>query len=1079
MYEDSYQLKFRLYLTFYKPHKLTRLVFFFTSICILCTSSLFGQSHYFKRYQVENGLSNSTVFCSLQDRNGFLWFGTKDGLNRFDGYNFKIFQTDADDTKSIGDNFIRSIYEDPNGGIWLGTNNGLYKYNVINENFSLAVATEIDIRDIAMDKNGEVWYISGSNLNRFNPATKKIFSFNPKSFFYASSISLSDDGTVWLSSNVGTLEKYNSKTNTFKSFDVFANSVSSSSRWIEKIRTFGNDYVFIATSTQGAKIFDIKTETYRDILRYNPDKTDIYARDFARRSADEFWIGTESGVFIYNIKTNKYINLRKSYNDPYSLSDNAVYTLTVDKEGGVWAGTFFGGVNYYPKQYTSFEKFFPDYSPLSLSGNAIREIRQDKYGNLWFGTEDAGLNKLENKGKGFIHYYPNGKKGSIAYSNIHGLLAIDNKLWIGTFEHGLDIMDIKSGKIVKHYDAGPSANQLKNNFIVTFYQTSKGEILIGTRSGLFCYNSASDDFSYIPYLSAHFVHSIIEDHTGTIWVGTVGQGLFYFNKKTKQSGNYKFDPKDKNSIGSNNVNAVYEDSDHTLWLATEGGGLCQLLPDKKTFKRITNKNGLPSNTAYKIIEDNDKNLWITSSKGLVFMDRDSKRLKIYSKANGLLNDQFNYNSAFKDKDGMLYFGSVKGLIKIDPTQFIKSSFVPPVYITGFQIYNEEVGVNNPSSPLKKSINFTDTIYLNYDQSSFSIDFASLSYTAPEMTEYAFKMVGLEKDWTYIKSNRKAYFTELSPGKYVFKVKAANFSGLWNGKEKQITILIAPPFWASYWAYLVYILLLVFLIYLGFSTYHNRHKAKNERKLELFEHEKEKEIYHAKIEFFTNVAHEIRTPLTLIKGPMEKIIMKVDEVPQIKNNLLIMERNTDRLLNLTNQLLDFRKTETNGFSLNFVKANIKLLLEDNYQRFKPLAEQKKIRFRINLPETPVSAYVDPEALNKILSNLLNNAVKYSKSKVKLTLQPLEEGESYLTLIVENDGYLIPKEMKEKVFETFYRIKETEKVSGSGMGLALARSLTQLHNGTLVMLPSENNMNIFSLTLPIHQDIEFNPVMTDKI
>ena len=1058
---------------------MTRFVFCFTILIILCTSSIFGQSRYFKRYQVENGLSNSTVFCSLQDRNGFMWFGTKDGLNRFDGYTFKIFQTDVDDPKSIGDNFIRSIYEDPHGVIWVGTYKGLYQYDVISETFSLAVATDFDVRAIVMDKLGDVWYISGANLNKFNPATKKIFSFNPQSFFYASSICLSDDGIVWVSANDGVLKKYNPKTNTFKSYNVYDKEPFSSSKYIEKIRGFGNDYIFIATSTQGAKIFDIKSETYRNILRYNLDKTDIYARDFARHSADEFWIGTESGIFIYNIKTNKYTNLRKSYNDPYSISDNAIYTLTIDKEGGIWAGTFFGGVNYYPKQYTSFEKFFPDYSPKSLSGNAVREICQDQYGNLWFGTEDAGLNKLESKEKGFIHFYPNGTKSTISYTNIHALLAVGNKLWIGTFEHGLDILDIKSGKVVKHYNSGSGANQLKNNFIITFLQTSEGKIYLGTRSGLFSYNEGTDDFTYIPYLSAHFVHSITEDHNGTIWVGTVGQGLFYFNPKTKQSGNYQFDPKDKNSLGSNNVDAVYEDSKHTLWLATEGGGLCQLLPDHKTFKRITNKNGLPSNTVYKIIEDNDQNLWITTSKGLVFMERNTNHLKIFSKANGLLNDQFNYNSAFKDKDGMLYFGSVKGLIKVDPTKFIKSTFVPPVYITGFQINNEEVGLNNRKSPLKKSINFTDTIRLNYDQSTFSIDFASLSYTAPEMTEYAFKMVNLEGNWTYLKSNRKAYFTDLSPGKYVFKVRAANFSGIWAGKEKQLVIQITPPFWANYWAYLLYFLLLLFSIYLSISTYHNRHKAKNQRKLELFEHEKEKEIYHAKIEFFTNVAHEIRTPLTLIKGPMEKIIMKVDEVPQIKNNLLIMQRNTDRLLNLTNQLLDFRKTETNGFSLNFVKANVKLLLENNYQQFKPLAEQKKIRYKINVPDTSVYAYVDPEALNKILSNLLNNAIKYSESMVLLTLQPLEEGESHITFIVENDGYLIPKEMKEKVFETFYRIKETEKVAGSGMGLALARSLTQLHNGMLVILPSENNRNVFSLTLPIHQDIEFNPVMTDRI
>ena len=1038
-----------------------------------------AQSRYFKRYQVENGLSNSTVFCSLQDKNGFLWFGTKDGLNRFDGYNFKTFQTDTDDPHSIGDNLIRSIYEDPKGNLWIGTHSGLYTYNALNERFTIAVATDVEIKDLVMDGHGNLWYTSNQTLCKIDAKSKKISTYNSKSYFFSTALTVSANGTLWVASTKGTLEKYNAQNNSFTSYSVFNKSAPSASNWIERIKTFDNDFVFIATSNQGVKIFDTHTGTYRDILRYNPDKTDIYARDFAKRSEDELWIASEAGIFIYNLKTNTCQNLRKSYNDPYSISDNAVYTLTKDQEGGIWAGTFFGGVNYSPKPYTSFEKYFPDYGPYSLSGNAVREICQDKFGNLWFGTEDAGLNKLQKGGKGFTHYYPNGTKTSISYTNIHGLLPMDDKLWVGTFEHGLDIMDIKSGKIVKHYNAGSALNQLKSNFMVSLYKTSKGQVLVGTSFGLYRYNAKADNFTPIQNLQGNFIHTMCEDHSGTIWIGTLGGGLFYYNDKTAQSGNFKSDSKNKNSIGSNSVNGVFEDSKYNLWIATEGGGLCLLLPDHKSFKRLTNKNGFPSNTVYKVIEDDQKNLWVTTSKGLVFIKRNTSAIKVYSKANGLLNDQFNYNSAFKDKDGVLYFGSVKGLVKIDPKKFIESKFVPPVYITGFQIYNKDVTLNSENSPLKKSINFTDTLHLKYNQSSFSIDFAALNFTAPETTEYAFKMDGLEKDWTYIKANRRVYFTELTPGSYTFKVKAANSSGIWNAKEKRLTILISSPFWASNWAYLFYILLGLVLIYVGFSTYHTRHKLKNKRKLELFEHEKEKEIYHAKIEFFTNVAHEIRTPLTLIKGPMEKIIREADAVPKIKNNLLIMERNTDRLLNLTNQLLDFRQTETNGYSLNFVKADIKLLLEDNYQRFKPLSEQKKLRFTLSLPATKVYAYVDTEALNKIISNLLNNAIKYAESVVQLDLLPVTEFENQFVIIIKNNGYVIPMDMKEKIFETFYRIKETEKVSGSGMGLALARSLTHLHKGNLVLLPSENHMNVFALTLPLHQDIEFNPVMTDKI
>jgi signal transduction histidine kinase/ligand-binding sensor domain-containing protein/DNA-binding response OmpR family regulator len=789
-------------------------------------------------------------------------------------------------------------------------------------------------------------------------------------------------------------------------------------------------------------------------------------------SGDEYWVATESGIFIYNLATGKYVNLRKHYSNPYSISDNAVYSLCADSEGGIWAGTHFGGVNYYPKQYMSFEKLFPKSDENSISGNAVREIRKDHYGDLWIGTEDAGLNKFNPENGIFTNFKPTGAKTSLAHYNIHGLLATGDELWIGTFEHGLDVMDIKTGKIIRHYSAGTQAGSIKSNFVYAIHQTRSGEILVCTSMVLYRYHRESDDFTVLPEFpdGLHYT-AILDDDQGTLWAGTYRDGIYYFNPETNKKGYFKHEPENKNSLSSNTVNGIFEDSNNDLWFATDGG-LCKLSPRGNHIKRYTVKEGFPSNVIYSLLEDKHRNLWASTSKGLVCFNPTTEKIKIFTKAHGLLSDQFNYNSAYKDASGKMYFGSINGLISFNPAEFIKNTFIPPIDITGFQIHNKELAVGKNNSPLKNSITFTDKLLLQHDQSSFSLDFAALSYTAPQMAEYAYKMEGLDKGWNFLKANRKVYFTELPPGKYTFMVKASNSSGLWNEQATQLEIEIQPPFWASYWAYLLYTALGAITMYYVIRNYHRQTERKNERKIQLLENEKEKEVYQAKIEFFTTVAHEIRTPLTLIKGPLEKVIKTTSGIPEVKDKLIVMEKNTRRLLDLVNQLLDFRTTETKGFSLNFAKADISELVRDTYYSFKPAAEQENLSFKIDLPDLPLYAYVDREALTKILSNLFNNALKYAENRVLIQVLPCHSEDVFFSIEIKNDGYLIPFEIRENIFEPFFRLQENGHKPGTGIGLPLARSLAELHKGTLELQRPENDLNVFVLRLPIHQEKEYN-------
>ncbi|HKZ66421.1 MAG TPA: two-component regulator propeller domain-containing protein [Chitinophagaceae bacterium] len=1036
---------------------------------LLIVTSIAGQSYYFRHYQVENGLSNNAVICSAQDKKGFLWFGTKDGLDRFDGYSFKIFRNDPDEKGSIGSNFIHSLYVDPNDVLWVGTEKGLYRYNATTESFTLLVTPFTEqITDIQMDAAGNLWFISNFNLFKYTEAENKMFHFTLNNYFETTSICTLPDGSVWVSTPSGLLKKYNAAINSFSEYDVFSHSPKTVSTWIERLYGTRDGNMLIGTSNQGVKLFQTATGTYKDILTYNVDKTEIFARNFVQTSDNECWIATESGIFIYNLKTGTTINLHKDYSNPYSISDNAVYTFCKDKEGGIWAGTYFGGISYYPKQPLTFHKYFPEEGKNSLSGNVVREIHQDQYGSLWIGTEDAGLNKFDKATGLFKPFKPTGNKEGISYTNIHGLLATGNELWIGTFEHGLDVMNIQTGKVVRHYSKGSGGHSLKSNFIHCISQSGNGEIMLGTTIGAYMYNRDRDNFSALPGMPLYnWYSSILKDDQGTIWAATYGNGVNYYNTKTKKGGNFRYEAQNKNSLSSDRVNSLFQDSYKNLWLATEGG-LCRFDPKTNSFKRYTTKNGLPTNFILSLLEDDKKNLWISTSKGLLCFNPRTTQAIVYTTTNGLLNDQFNFSSAYKDLQGRMYFGSVKGMISFHPDEFIKNNYSPLVYITGFQVNNKELAINKNGSPLTRSITYTEKINLKHNQSTFSIDFASFSYSAPEMSEYAYKMEGLDQDWTYLKTNRKAYFTELSPGTYTFKVKAANSSGDWNVRESNLIIEILPPWWASTTAYFFYAALALFIIYYLTRNYHRRIKEKNRRKIEQLEIAKEKELYEAKMEFFTNVAHEIKTPLTLIKGPLEKVVKKAGGIPEIKDSLRIMEKNTSRLVDLTNQLLDFRQTEIRGFSLNFTKQNITELIEDNFISFKPLAEQKDLQFTMSPLPQKLFAFIDAEAFNKILTNLFSNAVKYASTKVELCLLPVKKDDKTFTIEIKNDGYLIPFEMKEKIFEPFFRLKETEKQKGTGIGLALSRSLAQLQKGVLDLKESENNMNVFSLTMPFNLD-----------
>lgn len=1038
-----------------------------------------AQSYYFKHYQADDGLAHNSVSAIIQDRKGLIWVGTRGGLNRFDGYTFKTYKNEKNKFGNIGNNVIICISEDHNGMLWIGTGTGIFKYNPYKEIFTpLDRAPQAYISNIVVDHQNNLFFLAGNRLYKYTQKEKKLTDFKTE----ASCIALDQKMNLLVGDDNGILTMYDRQNRIAKTIKLFEHNIPSNLRSISKIFPTKTDEILIGCFKQGLKSYNVKTGIIRSLPLLNTG-TDIYVRDITACNNQEYWIATESGIYIYNLTTNTSRNLRKKAGDPYSIPDNAVYTVCRDNDGGMWTGTFFGGLSYYSKANARFEKYYPLVGTNSISGSAVREITADHTGNLWIGTEDAGFNKFDPRTGKFTNYPSTGTKGGVSYPNIHGLLAINNQLFVGPFLHGMEIMDIRTGLVTERFKLIGDKNDRVSDFVLCVYLTRDSTLLVGTAykgSGLFTYDRKLKKFSrikQIPYNS--YVFDIKEDKKGNIWTGSVDQGAFFYHPKTGAKGNIRFGDKLKNKVVNEfPVYGILEDSNNAMWFTTEGGGLIKLSPDRKLLKKFTTENGLPTNVLFRMLEDDSKHLWISSLKGLICFDMRTEKIKTYTQSNGLITDQFNFNSAYKDNHGKMYFGSVKGMIAFNPTDFEQKETGPSTYITGFQINNKEIIPNATNSPLTKSILYTDTLVLEHDQNNFSIEFAALDYSSPEVTRYEYLMKGLDKTRTYLASNRQAYFTDLSAGNYTFVVRAKSNVGSWIGKERQICIKILPPFWKSPIAYFLYLLLFTVSLFLSVRYYHRYLERKNLNKLKLFEHEKEKEIYTAKIEFFTNIAHEIQTPLTLILGPVERMIKKVEEHIGIKKSLFMVEKNAKRLAELTSQLLDFRKTEMNQFGLNFVNIDITSLLKEQVAAFRQEAEKNKISLKLEMPKNHVVVFADREALVKICSNLISNALKYAVTFAVVNLGEVQANDAYFVIRFSNDGKGIPNEFRDRIFEPFFRLHGKDK-PGTGIGLSLAKSLTELHNGSLKLVSSATDNVIFELTLPVHQEFEFKLSSWKKI
>jgi ligand-binding sensor domain-containing protein/signal transduction histidine kinase/DNA-binding response OmpR family regulator len=1048
---------------------------FFISILV---SFLFivadGKPYYFRHYRNDTGLSNNAVFTCIQDRKGFIWFGTKEGLTRFDGFQFKIFLNSPSVSNCLLNNFVTALYEDGDGWIWIGTAKGICYYIPDNDCFGTINATDTKVDKLILDisaSGNNIWIATFTGTYKYNKESGRLDYYPASKYFSPRRIDLTNAGDIWISATDGMIYKYDARRDNFISYKVLTEKEIAESVRLEEIVDAGKYGLIILTNNAGLRQFELNTGKVSPLFENDYDWRNIIIRTAYLNTGEELWVGTESGIYILNLETGLTQNLQMIRTDPFSLSNNAIRTITKDSEGGVWVGTFYGGVNYLPPGNKPFEKFYPTGLPGSLNGNVVREIRTDSYGNLWLGTEDAGLMKFDNRTKLFTNFSVGGDKELIDSRNVQGVLVDGNNLWIGTFDKGIYVLNIPSERIVNHFTVNDKKSGLNTNSFITFLKTADGTIYAGSPSGLFQFYPETSKFSFLDDVaSGTFIHCLYEDSKHNIWIGTYGHGLYKYDRSSGICKRILSDKGDYEDLRFEHVTSIFEDNNHKVWFTTEGNGFSYIDGETEQITRFIPGKDIDFAIYCAMLQDGHGNLWITSTRGLLRFNPDSNNYIAFTKDDGLLDNNFSYNSAYQDKNGKMYFGTVTGLVSFYPEEIKENNSTPPIYLTGFQVNGVEYLVNPTGSSDFMSILVTKQISLKYIQSSFSIDFVSPAFASPNLKKYKYRMEGSDPGWVMISGNRKVYYTNLSPGEYRFRVLSSSDGKTWSPLETRLDIKISPPIWASIPAYVLYIIILAFVGYMLISFYLKKKSLEHQRKIDILESSKEKEILNAKINFFTSITHEVRTPLTLIKGPLDRILQSgIENSQDTEENLYIIKRNTDRLLSLTNQLLDFRKTEKEMFKLNFIRTDICELVESTFNLFLPYSEEKMLSVKLHSPVNQFNLAVDAEAITKILSNLLSNALRFAESRVDIYFEPETEKDNIIRIRVNSDGKLIPKEFSDKIFEPFYQIdfdKPGEK--GSGLGLSLALSLAELHHGRLFLDTNVKQCNSFVLELTKYQE-----------
>jgi len=1052
----------------------------------------------FKHLGINEGLSQNSVFCILQDHNGLIWIGTEDGLNKYDGYGFTIYKHKNEDKTSLSHSQVNALLEDENHNLWVGTSGGLNVMDAITGKFSrfnLSTVHADENRDfissLIKDSDNNIWIGTYDGLKMYDKAHRRFISFTPKGLASTNysrnkvkTLFQDRQGIIWISMG-NDLLRFDPVNKQFLALpSVLQLSKTLKKSDIRVIREDGKGQYWFGTESEGLFKFDSKNGL---LLNYNTTNSRLSAnvvRDILL-TGNSVWIGTRGGLSILNTKTEQFTNYNYNRFDPSSLSHNSVRSFLKDHDGNIWLGTFAGGINIYNPESENFTNISEQTGQKpGLNHSVVSSILLNKDGTLWVGTEGGGLNYVD-RNKQIFKYFSIQQSQRIDQSNIVKSIAEDKdgSLWVGTYD-GLVNFNARTGATQMQTLNKEKEDQNKNLEINSILVADSGLWVASNGSGLYFMdrNHHIRSFQHVTdhsnTLSSDNLTALLSDGQ-TLWIGSQ-RGLNSFNPKTNNFTRFSNNPNNIHSISNNAVLCLFMDNSRHLWIGTQGG---LNLYDQSTHKfyAITESEGLANNVVHAIQQAPNGSLWISTNKGLsnISFGNLSSHFTFahpiilnYTLDDGLQSNEFSDRATASDEKGELFFGGINGISSFYPDRLIRNSSKPNIIFTEFDIKDKPVNVLSDKSPLKLPINDTKQVILTYDQAFINIKFAALNYNNAVKNQYAYKLEGLTNDidWHYVGNQRTATYTNLGAGDYIFKVKAANNDGIWNNTAKILHIKILPPPWKTWWAYCIYFIILISLLYLfyyySYKTANLKHALDMEHKL----HEKDEELLQRKLGFFTNISHEIKTPLTLIMAPLEKLINMNEGNNKVQNQLMLMQRNGDSLIRLINQLLDFRKFESGNMKLKAIEGDVVKFAKEVVSAFEAYALDRKINLKFHTDSRHITLWFDPDKLEKILYNILSNAMKFTQHGGEVMLSITNEPNGFVLISIQDTGIGIPKERKIHLFEQFSRHEDSNLNSnGSGIGLSFTKGLVELHHGQITVESKVRTMEAegatnFTVSLP---------------
>lgn len=1037
----------------------------------------------FDFYSQENGLSNNQIHCIHQDKKGWMWVGTSQGICRFDGYKFTVFKNDPEDSTSLKGNLVRAIFEDSKGQLWVGTENGgLNKFNREKEKFSHlfyydkgGILKDASVTSIFEEPSGVLFVGTENQLFRIENESviseirPSNLSFLPQ---YYRVLRMDRHGRLWVGTNNG-LYVYDLKNNSAQKVDIPLNLSPNEEIW--EIYRESDDSMWIGTYANG--IFIVNTGTLRAtqlIVDLNNDRSNT-VRAIAKDRNGKTWIGTRGGLYIYEKGRGVTGFYYSDEREPRSLVNNSIMCITHDIKGDVWIGTR-NGINFLIEERQNIQgyKSMPG-DDRYLNSSEIYAFWIDRKGDIWTGTESGGINILNRKTGRFRYLVPEkGNTNSLSRNCIKALMEDrKNNLWIGTFLGGIDVMDLQTGKF-RHYRHDPAdPSSLSDNRVWALIQDSNNTIWVGTSGGLDQYDPVTDSFIHYSSIVDGQVNWLAEDSDRCLWIG--GEELVIYNlrdrsvKRVPESTRY-----------------MLQDSKNRYWIATNNRGIALYSKEKGVVRHYTEKNGLANNQTLAILEDDEHFLWISTTNGLSKFDPESERFHNFSLKNGFQNNQFTYGAAYKTAQGELLFGGISGFNIFDPAKIKSGDYFPPIVLTDLKIFNKSVRIGDSKKDvLTKSISETEEITLRYDQNSITLDFASFDYANSLGIQYSYFLENFDRDWSEPQVNRSATYTNLDPGEYVFQVKTVSIDRKESNAGPRLKIVVLPPYWETWWFRTILLLTIGGLLYFLISFLLNKEKLKNDLVLERLKAKKLHELDMMKLRFYTNISHEIRTPLTLILGPLEKLRQNLIPKEELKEHVEVMHRNATQLHQLINQLLDFRKLETGNLKLNLTCGDLVTFISEVVGSFNKYAEEKEIDLRFNSLKKEIVTNFDADKLGKILNNLLSNAFKFTSKGGKISVNlalvfdpdendqnPDSTEKRMIEISVKDTGIGILEANQEKIFTRFFQVNEGAKQTGTGIGLALTKELVKLHNGTISVQSKPGKGSKFTIHLP-YEEISTHP------